>query len=215
MKGLILKDILVLKKSFRMMALIMCIYIFMGVIGFLPLSIISTMTVVLLMTIPVSAFAYDEQSGWMRYAVTLPLGRKKIVQARYLFCVILMFAGLILGLILSAVTTLTDGSPMSENILTVVLGIGAALIIVDINLVLNYKLGTERARMWFYVIVFAPVAIIAVIAKSGILSQSQLLDRLESLSEPAQLGLLAILPAAGIIGLLISYRISCRVVESR
>ena len=85
MIGLIMKDILVMRKLLKSYLLLIVIYIILAYLDFFDYSFIITFVQIILAVMPISAFAYDEQSKWDRYAMSLPLGRRGVVGARYLF----------------------------------------------------------------------------------------------------------------------------------
>ena len=85
MTGLILKDLLVMRKALKSYLMIMVLYAVLAYLDVLNYSFIITFIQVMLMVLPLSAFAYDEQAKWDRYAMSLPLGRVRVVGARYLF----------------------------------------------------------------------------------------------------------------------------------
>ena len=89
MTGLIMKDILVMRKALKSYLFIMVLYAVMAWLDILNFGFIITFIQVMLMVLPITAFAYDEQAKWDRYAMSLPLGRSKVVGARYLFVLVL------------------------------------------------------------------------------------------------------------------------------
>ena len=92
MTGLVWKDILVMRKTLKYYLLIMVIYAVLACLDILQFSFIITFIQVLIAVVPFSAFAYDEQTKWDRYARTLPIGPRAMVGARYLFVLILFLA---------------------------------------------------------------------------------------------------------------------------
>ena len=70
-------------------------------------------------------------------------------------------------------------------------------------------MGPERARPFLYAIIFIPVLLIVLAARAG------WLDGLEQLPLSAVLPLLAAVPLAILLGLPVSYLISCRIVDRK
>ena len=85
MTGLLLKDALVLKKSLNTYLLLLAVYAVLTVTGLFSISFVAAFLEVIAMMLPMSAFAFDEQAHWDRYAAALPLSRRDLVAARYLF----------------------------------------------------------------------------------------------------------------------------------
>lgn len=84
MKGLIIKDIIMLKKQWLSYLLI--------IVGFSVASVgdisFSLVLPVIMSIVPINLMALDEQSKWQTYAIALPYGRKNIVTSKYIFYVI-------------------------------------------------------------------------------------------------------------------------------
>ena len=85
MKGLIWKDILVMRKSLRFYLLVMVFYVVLSLLDLFSVSVVSSFTALMVMIIPVSSFSYDELARWDRVAGGFPLSRGEIVAARYGF----------------------------------------------------------------------------------------------------------------------------------
>ena len=72
MTGLIWKDFCVMRKALKSYLLIMMLYAVLAYMELFNYSFIITFIQVILMVLPISAFAYDEQAKWDRYAMSLP-----------------------------------------------------------------------------------------------------------------------------------------------
>lgn len=214
MTGLITKDFLVMRKALKSYLLIMALYAVMAWLDILNYGFIITFIQVMLMVLPISAFAYDEQAKWDRYAMSLPLGRHKVVGARYLFVLILTLATTAIGLATTAILTLAREADPVEMILTLEVSTTIGLLVPAVILPLSYKLGAERARPYLYAIIFIPTIAFVLLAKADILDLSAL-NSLNSLSPASIVAGAALLPAAGLVGLGISYLISCRVAAGK
>ncbi len=214
MTGLITKDFLVMRKALKSYLLIMALYAVMAWLDILNYGFIITFIQVMLMVLPISAFAYDEQAKWDRYAMSLPLGRHKVVGARYLFVLILTLATTAIGLATTAILTLAREADPVEMILTLEVSTTIGLLVPAVILPLSYKLGAERARPYLYAIIFIPTIAFVLLAKAGILDLSAL-NSLNSLSPASIVAGAALLPAAGLVGLGSSYLISCRVAAGK
>ena len=83
------------------------------------------------------------------------------------------------------------------------------LLAVDLTLPLNYKLGAERARPFLFAIIFIPVILFVLAARAG------LMDGLNQISSDMVLPLLCLIPLIFLLGLPVSYLISCRIVEHK
>ena len=214
MTGLIMKDFLVMRKTLRSYLLLIVVYIILAYLDFFNYSFIITFVQVILAVLPISSFAYDDLAKWDRYAMSLPLGRSRVVGARYLFVLLLSLFTVAIGLAGTAMLYLTHQEDPLEMFLTLMVSTTIGLLIPAILLPLSYKLGAERARPYLYAIIFIPVIAIVLLAKAGVLDMS-LLKGMDLLAPTALAGGAALLPAAGLAALFISYLISCRVAAGK
>lgn len=214
MTGLMMKDFLVMRKALKSYLFIMACYVVLAWLDILNYSFIITFIQVMIMVMPISAFAYDEQAKWDRYAMSLPLGRSKVVGARYLFILLLTLFTMAVGLATTAVVTLTGGTETTEMLLTLEVSTTIGLLVPAIILPLSYKLGAERARPYLYAIIFIPTILVVLLAKVDAIDFSAL-NRLDALSPAAILGGAALLPLGGLAALAVSYLISCRVAAGK
>ena len=214
MTGLIWKDFLVMRKALKSYVLLIGVYILLAYLDFFDYSFIITFIQVVLAVLPISAFAYDEQSKWDRYAMSLPLGRSRVVGARYLFVLALTLLTMAAGLAGTALLYLARQSDPLEMFVTLMVSTAIGLLIPTILLPLSYKLGAERARPYLYAIIFIPVIAMVLLAKAGVLDMS-MLKGMDLLAPTALAGGSALLPLAGLALLFVSYLISCRVAAGK
>lgn len=214
MTGLIVKDFFVMRKTLKSYLMIMLLYVVLAYLDVLNYAFIITFIQVMLMVLPFTAFAYDEQAKWDRYAMSLPLGRGKVVGARYLFVLVLTVITTAIGLFGTASLTLVREVEPVEMLLTLEVSTSLGLLVPAILLPLCYKLGAERARPYLYAIIFIPVIAIVLLARANILDFSAL-NGLNTLSPTAILGGASLLPLGGLAVLAVSYLISCRVAAGK
>lgn len=209
MTGLVLKDFLVLRKALRTYVLFLIFYLIMAIVGLFSISFITAFVQIIVMILPMSSFAYDDLAKWDRYAMTLPLGRRAVVRAKYVFVVLMILVAAAFALLSCVALSITAAQPVEENLAAGVGALSVGLLAVDVTLPLNYKMGPERARPFLYAIIFIPVILIVLAARAG------WLDNLEQLPPSVVLPLLCLLPLVILLGLPVSYLISCRVVEQK
>ena len=214
MTGLIMKDILVMRKALTSYLFIMVLYAVMALLDIFNFGFLITFVQVMLMVLPITAFAYDEQAKWDRYAMSLPLGRSKVVGARYLFVLVLALCTFSLALFGIAIIYLLQQEDLVEMLLTLMVSASIGLLVPAIILPLNYKLGAERARPYLYTVIFIPVIVVVLLSKLDLLDLSAL-NALEALSPAFIIGGAARLPLVGLAALVISYLISCRVAAGK
>ncbi len=142
MKGLILKDLLNLRKQARIILLFVGFYFVLGVINQSGDSFGGVVALLFAM-LAVTAMAYDERAGWDKYALTMPVSRRDLVVSKYLLGVLLSLAGLVLNLIFQFVfakASLVDGQLVSLALF------GVGLFFLSLMLPINFKWGLKRAH---------------------------------------------------------------------
>lgn len=95
-----------------------------------------------------SSLAYDERSGWLQYADTLPYGRNKIVASKYLLSLVGCLMPLLVLLISMTVFGLGRGDldiMQLGAVALIVLTAGTAYICV--LLPASFRFGTEKGRL--------------------------------------------------------------------
>ncbi len=214
MTGLMTKDFLVMRKGLKSYLLIMALYAVLAWLDILNYGFIITFIQVMLMVLPITAFSYDELAKWDRYAMSLPLGRGRVVGARYLFVLILTLVTTAIGLATTAILALVREADPVEMLLTLEVSTTIGLLVPAIILPLCYKLGAERARPYLYAIIFIPTILVVLLAKIDAIDFSAL-KTLDNLSPAAILGGASLLPVAGLAALGVSFLISCRVAAGK
>ena len=199
MTGLILKDLLILRKTLRSYLFMLIVYVGIAFTGVWSADIIGVLLVVMVVMLPMNVFAYDKQAKWDTYGLALPVGRTKTVAARYL-CVLLLCllsVGLtaILGVMLYAAGRVEE--PVEFLVSCSVMGLMSVLVNA-IMLPFLYKFGPERARMMFFSIMGGIVLL--VVAALFPLGGLEWLKSLE-LAEPTPAQAAAIPAVAAVAGL--------------
>ena len=129
MTGLILKDILVMRKSLKTYLLLILFYLILSAAGGLPISFCLSFIEVLLMVLPLSAFAYDELSHWDKAVFALPLSRQTVVKARYGFLLLLVLISAALSGLLCIFFSLTGRAELLETLASVLACLGVGMLI--------------------------------------------------------------------------------------
>ncbi len=212
MTGLILKDALVLKKSLKSYLLLLAVYAVLTVTGLFSISFVAAFLEVIAMMLPMSAFAFDEQAHWDRYAAALPLSRRDLVAARYLFTLLVLLCAAAFGAAMCVVVSFSgDWDAVWECGMSIAVTMLLGVLALSVAMPLNYRLGPERARIALYVTLLLPVAALFVSVKGELWSGSQV-TRLEEL--PPLLILLPLIFLA-VVALILSYCCSCAVMERK
>ncbi len=149
MKGLILKDILMMRQYFlKQLALMSIIFVFLSVLVLKSFAMMATMLTMSVMMIFVSSFSFDEACKWDAYALTLPVAPKDLVGAKYI-----LFYGALLTLSAASilVTGLLDAVTFQEGLPQIAASAGVVtgfyILVTSLVLPVIYKIGAEKARV--------------------------------------------------------------------
>ena len=139
MKALLLKDWYVLRKQAWAYLIIVLVW------GAIPSEVLNLLAVVYGAMIPYTAMAYDQQSRWNTFARMLPYREKDIVLSRYVLGWLCTAVGgaavLVFQNVLSLFSPRFGCSPW-----TVLAASCVGLLLLDINVPLMLRYGTEKAR---------------------------------------------------------------------
>lgn len=214
MTGLVLKDILVMRKTLKSYALFLCLYLLLSLLGVFDIYFVTAMINVIIMMLPIGAFSYDEAAKWDRYAMSLPLSRRRIVGARYLFALFMALMAAAFGLLAVVLLSIVGNVVLIEALSTILTSMGVGLFITDILLPLCYKLGPERARPYLYLVVFLPLIALFGSYKLGLLDSINL-SWIDQLPDVSILFVFSLVPLGALAGLAVSFLVSCRVMEKK
>lgn len=104
MKGLLLKDFMVLSKKVKpinriiLMAVIAILLITLKSAGAISISILLPIYAA---SLPINLSVCDEQWKWDRYAIAMPITKRKIVESRYIFCLSVLCSLTLAALVLN------------------------------------------------------------------------------------------------------------------
>lgn len=154
MKGLILKDLLNLKKAIKTMLIVGIAYsIFFSTVQ--PTFLTGILTLLFSMQ-SLSSFSYDEYAKWDSYALTLPISRKDLVLSKYILFMTFPIIGSVLSIILSMIIGLFKQTLIVEEIFASAMGFLFSMeILFLILLPLIFKFGIERGRIMITVVSFS------------------------------------------------------------
>ena len=147
MKALVYKDLLTLWKNLRNY-LLMCVIFQVASIAGEDFEFMRFYPLILVASLPHTLLAYDERSGWEKYALTLPVGRKKLVGSKYLVGLLLIGGSFLLAAATGLVRGWREGffDPFGywfELSVLLTLGVG----VMGVALPMSFRLGTEKGRM--------------------------------------------------------------------
>ncbi|WOO38049.1 ABC-2 transporter permease [Anaerocolumna sp. AGMB13020] len=153
MKGLLLKDYYVLMKQSRLLLLLLVVYTFLASAG---TDSFGAFTVLFISMLPMTLMGIDEKHKWENLAVTMPYRKSDFVISKYLIVVVMLFFTSLFYACARIVMQLAGKhfeEMFSISYITLMLSIG--LLYPALLLPLMFRLGVEKARLWFLVITAA------------------------------------------------------------
>lgn len=159
MKGLIIKDLLLLKRqrSHIIFYVMLLFYVFYTLFLTEENSMIIVMSMLLCSMLTITTISYDDFAKWEKYALAMPISRKDIVKSKYILLGITVLGGTGIGLFVSLILDLIrNKSRVPENLLIagVVSAIGICAISIMIPLI--FKFGVEKSRLMLMGVVAIP-----------------------------------------------------------
>lgn len=161
MKGLLVKELYTVY-NYRISFLVQLVvaaalfFVFPGSFGTMVVAILVSSNV----TMAIGTFAYDESANWERYATALPVARKTIVGAKYLFLFLFMLLVSAIAFTLGILGGLFSGQEggVFAAVITGVVLLCIALLALAATLPVAFALGHAKARsvmMVCYIALFA------------------------------------------------------------
>lgn len=208
MKGLIIKDLLVLRKTGRIFLMLIGLYLIMSIFMHTDMG---PMMVFICGMLSISTFAYDEQAKWDGYALTMPVSKRDLVRTKYVLAILLCFIGAVAGAVLSTASKLN--APIIDwgsILLTPFVALCVSFIFNSLAIPLLYKFGAEKSRVILLACYAAPIIAASLVMNeleksSGALLQYQSLLNLGAI----------LLPFVSIALLYVSYRISLHIYHNK
>ncbi len=161
MKGLLLKDLYVLKDSLKVYLIIFLLYGYMGIVEG-EIGLMYAMMFITSVVLPITSVSYDERCGWDRLANTMPVSRKQIVYSKYLLAFILL-AGSSLVILLAMV--LVRDVTVTEKLAATLAMVALSMLYQAIILPFILKLGSEKGRIIMMATCFAPIVLVYIVSR--------------------------------------------------
>lgn len=167
MKGLLIKDLFLMKNQMRSAGLIALIGIMLAFTNPNPEFLISYI-IFIFAIFSMSTISYDEMDNGMSFLFTLPLSRRKYVLSKYVLgisvtCIAALFSQLI---ILIPAFVNSSGTALSETLAVGFIVLCCAIILLGFEIPVQFKFGMEKSR----IIIFGSFAFI--VAAGTVLGKS-------------------------------------------
>ncbi len=152
MKGLFMKDFLILKNQGKTMLIVFAMGIMMS-LTFEPATLVFYVGM-LGCLLALSTISYDEADNGYAFLFSLPIKRKSYVLEKYLFIFVSTLVFLAISLLISIIMSLTgvhDMKTLIEGLPSMLLVLFITLTIVcDVSIPLRLKFGSEKSRIYLY-----------------------------------------------------------------
>ena len=146
MKGLILKDLYMMRKYNMSFLLIFAVFMVVSFFGG-ENSFFTVYPVLLAGILPVNLIAYDEKSKWMSYAVVFPYSRRQIVTVKYIITAVVYAVILLFTFAVQWLKAAVYGGDISDNVSIISVLAPVGIMPSAVMLPLIFKLGVEKGRI--------------------------------------------------------------------
>ncbi len=168
MKGLIIKDLLNLKKYIITLIPVILLFTFMAYQSGDPNFLVGVV-VMLFTMMSVTSISYDDLARWDGYALAMPISRKTIILSKYLLAIILSATGVIVSTAIAYILRLYTGGFNTLDLMLQFYSVFAvSILFVSIILPLIYIFGVEKTRLLMMAVVAIPMSIIYLFNQMGI-----------------------------------------------
>ncbi len=143
MKGLLVKDLLVMIKSKK----VILFMLFIGIVGGInDISFATGYILMVLAILSLSTISYDEANHGLKTLFTLPISKSDYVKEKYLFSLIITGIGFVFVTIL--------GYFSKSDFMETLAILSTALFLLALSLPFQLKEGNEKGRIVLFVVVF-------------------------------------------------------------
>jgi len=167
MKGLIIKDLLNLKKNFSAILTLVIFYAFIAYTSEDSSVLIGMITMMLTM-MTITSIAYDDLAKWDKYALAMPISRKDIILSKYILLIMLDMIGIAISIVITFIITKLKGSDVNYLLIISYSIFAVSLIFGCIILPLIFKFGVEKSRLMMMGVFAVPVAVTYILYKMGL-----------------------------------------------
>ena len=163
-KGLIYKDLFLLKETFPIAALAVLFLLFSITLGFtggfLALCI---MLLVFAVKVVESTLIYDETDGWDSFVLTAPVSRKEVIRSKYLLQILFLAGAFLLSAVLLLLISLIPQFDGEEWLyIMLIVGFCYALVYGAVVIPVYLKFGQHTSRYVSFVILIVVAGLFGV-----------------------------------------------------
>ena len=215
MKGLIIKDLCVIKNQMKSLLLVLALFIFLSIANKDATFVLFLIPFYMIMIL-ITTFSYDEFNKWECYCNSLPLSRKEIVKAKYLLFNASSLIVLILGVLASFIIPNFIENTTFESIYASIIGVAFGIcLVISLLIPFYYKFGSQKGRIMLFLTVAILALLIGTITSLDVFNNIELMNIINSLNN-LSLGMFTLLLIiVTIIIMTISYYISVKIYSNK
>ena len=217
MKGLLIKDLRILKLQIQLMLVIVAFTVF-GVLSKISPNFIVGYIVILSITISVGTISYDKFNNGESFLFAMPFDRKDYVKGKYILSTICLLCSILYSIIFSVLHAFVSGKGLSDmggllipSLIFIPVGLLSMTLMLPIQIACDPEKG-KYVRLLLFGGIFA--SLYAAMAFFGI-SEDSLADRLNAISSIPLPVLIAGLFAVMAVLCIISYFVSLKIIEKK
>ena len=215
MKGLIIKDLCVLKNQMKTLLLVLAFFVIFSIINEDATFILFLIPFYMIMIL-ITTFNYDEFNKWDSYCNSLPLSRKEIVKSKYILFNATSLIVLILGILASFIIPSFIENTTFESLFASIIGVAFGIcLVISLLIPFYYKSGSSKGRIMLFLCIVILALLIGAITSLDIFNNKELMNIINSLNN-LSLGMFTLLLIIlTVIIMSISYYISVRIYKNK
>ena len=215
MKGLIIKDLCVIKNQMKSLLLVLALFIFLSIANKDATFVLFLIPFYMIMLL-ITTFSYDEFNKWECYCNSLPLSRKEIVKAKYILFNASSLILIILGILASVIIPNFIENTTFESIYASIIGVAFGIcLVISLLIPFYYKFGSQKGRIMLFLTIAILALLIGMITSLDIFNNIELMNIINSLNN-LSLGMFTILLIIiTVIIMAISYYISIKIYSNK
>ncbi len=215
MKGLIIKDLCVIKNQMKTLLLVLAFFVIFSIINEDATFILFLVPFYMIMIL-ITTFNYDEFNKWDSYCNSLPLSRKEIVKSKYILFNATSLIVLIVGILSSLIIPNFIENTTFESLFASIIGVAFGIcLVISLLIPFYYKFGSSKGRIMLFLCIVILALLIGMITSLDIFNNKELMNLLNSLNN-LSLGMITLLLIIlTSIVMSISYYISVRIYKNK
>lgn len=168
MKGILIKDGIVLKSQAKSFIFVYAVWGVMAVM-YKNFYFLSGFICILTLMVPLNTMSYDEKAGWDKYVLTMPVSRKNMVIGKYVVGII---SGAV-AMLLSVAAALFVGEKILEVLISCAAVFAVSVMMISVVLPIIFKFGVEKGRLVFMGVSVLFALIVVLISMGNVPALSQ------------------------------------------